>query len=576
MKEALSGHGFHLRDQQPVGKLSTPALGPSWSPGSLETTAPMKRTLASVLVALGLAAIQSSASTVTIKYDSTAQTIEGFGAGSVYYQNWITAHPAKKEIYDTVFTGLGLSYLRVGNWLQNLSDSSKQVPIDSEIVAEAKARLGSRMRILMSSWSAPGGMKVLGTTKNPGKLSPKNNTLVKENGAYVYGKFASWWKASLERYAQAGIVPDDISIQNEPDMNAEYEGTMFAPTELTGAGDTLAGYAQALVAVHDTLAKMAKPPRIIAPEVLGIGYGNFPNWAGKLNAAKFGAYAYHLYHGNTNDKKYEDPDGFNYRFSVIKNQYGAKPNIMSEFCPMRNPKESDMITEARVIQNALVFANAAGYITWELLWKENGQMVGVENPWQSGSWTSTTGWFVHGEYHGMRHYSKFVPPGWKRVAAAADDTTKIRVSAFRNVAGDSLVAVVLNISADAQTLTLSSGAFAGKGEVWQSVMSGDMSRKLASDGTGSIALPDSSVSTIVLASKSTSVQRGLAAAFFGVRASGRDLVVDGVTGPVRLLDASGRETARVDAKGEARFEVPRAGVWIVEAGASGMRTVAVP
>jgi len=534
----------------------------------------MKKTLLALLVLLGCAAVESKAATVTVKYDSTAQTIEGFGGGSVYYQNWVTAHAKKAAMYDTMFTGLGVSYLRLGNWLQ---DTTASVAVDSEVVAEGRARLGSRMRILMSSWSAPGEMKVSGTTKNPSKLSASHNTLLKENGGYVYGKFASWWKASLARYARAGIVPDDISIQNEPDMNAEYEGTVFAPTELTGTADTLAGYAQALKAVHDTLAKMANPPRIIAPEVLGIGYGNFPNWAGKQDTSKFGAYAYHLYHGNTNDGKYNDPDGFNYRFNVIKTQYGKKPNIMTEFCPMRDPIASDMITVARVIQNALVFGNASGYITWELLWKGNGQMVAAENPWESSTWVNPDGWAVHGEYHGFRHYSKFVAPGWKRVAAASDDTTKTRVVAFRNTAGDSLVMVVLNISSEAQSLAISSGTFAGKGEVWQSVMSGAMSQRLSGvDGSGVVSLPDSSVSTIILRSNAVSVGPTARIAAFGVRASGQNLTLSGATGTVRLLDATGRETARVLADGEASLVVPHAGIWIVDAGLAGTRTVAVP
>jgi len=542
----------------------------------------MRRIIALSLAAIGLVAGRSEASKVAlnVKFDSTAQTIQGFGGGAVYYQNWVTAHAAKKAMYDTMFTGLGISYLRLGNWLQDttLAATITGLAVDSEIVAEGRARLGSRMRILMSSWSAPGPLKVSGTTRNESKLSPKNNTLIKENGVYVYGKFASWWKASLARYARAGIVPDDISIQNEPDMNADYEGTVYAPTELTGAADTLAGYAQALKAVHDTLAaSMAKPPRLMAPEVLGVGYGNFPNWVRGLDTSKFGAYAYHLYHGNTGDKKYEDPDGFNYRFGVIKNQYGTKPNVMTEFCPMRTLLASDMITVARIMQNALVYGNAAGYITWELLWKENGQMVGAENPWQSGSWVNPQGWVVHGEYHGFRHYSKFITPGWKRVPATPGDTTRTRVSAFRNTAGDSLVLVVLNIGTAADTLDLSSTKFAGTGEVWQSVMSGDMSKRLADvQGSSFLPLPDSSVTTVVLRANSTSVHPGVRAAAFDVRVAGSTATITGFDGPVRVLDAAGHVVRGVATQGRASVVLPHSGLWIVDGGTAGRRSVIVP
>ncbi len=96
-------------------------------------------------------------------YPSSPESIRGFGGGMAYYQNWLNAHPQKQAIYDTVFTGLGLSYLRIGNWSQ---DTTAQLADDSTIVAEAKKRLGARLRVIMSSWSAPGFLKVSGQTQD--------------------------------------------------------------------------------------------------------------------------------------------------------------------------------------------------------------------------------------------------------------------------------------------------------------------------------------------------------------------------------------------------------------------------
>jgi hypothetical protein len=74
------------------------------------------------------------AANVTVNPAETKQTVIGFGGGVVYYQNWFTALPdSKKEaLYDTAFTGLNLSMLRLGNWLQE--DGAAVSEHDIEIV----------------------------------------------------------------------------------------------------------------------------------------------------------------------------------------------------------------------------------------------------------------------------------------------------------------------------------------------------------------------------------------------------------------------------------------------------------
>jgi len=63
---------------------------------------------------------------------------------------------------------------------------------------------------------------------------------------------------------------------------------------------------------------------------------------------------------------------------------------------------------------------------------------------------------------------------------------------------------------------------------------------------------------------------------FSVRLSGQNLTVSGLTGNVRLLDAQGREVARAFAKERVSFALVHAGLWVVDAGAAGSRTVVLP
>ncbi len=65
---------------------------------------------------------------------------------------------------------------------------------------------------------------------------------------------------------------------------------------------------------------------------------------------------------------------------------------------------------------------------------------------------------------------------------------------------------------------------------------------------------------------------------FSVRASGKELTLSGLTGTVRLLDATGREVRRSDVarSGSAKLTVPHAGLWVLDAGVNGSRTIAIP
>lgn len=443
------------------------------------------------------------AANLSVDLNTRHQNIIGFGAGSVYYTNWMTAHPNRDEIYDTLFTGLGLSLLRIGNWNQ---DTNATLEVDSAIVAEGKKRLGNRMRIFMSSWTAPAHLKASGELKgkvNGVQFTVAQNTLAKSNNVYVYDQFAHWWKRSIEKYNAKGMGPDFISLQNEPDMNAEYEGTIFAKTEGTSAG-----YPQALKAVADSVATLSIKPILYGPEPLGIGYNNFQGYANKLDASLLGGWAYHLYHGNLNDSKYNDPDGFNTEFNTLSSTYTGKPWIMSEFCPMRSGVlSSDMLTLARLIQNSFVQGNASGYINWELLWGDGGQTVHLENPWNPGTWTTTQGYIVNPEYHGLRHYSRFVSPGWQRIASTSDDSD-VRAVAFASARNDSLTVVVLNLAASARQIQLDPADFAEPVALWQSQVNGEMSRKVAIvAGQSQFDLPDSSVTTLVYTSVSSSALR---------------------------------------------------------------------
>ncbi|PWJ62781.1 MULTISPECIES: glycosyl hydrolase [unclassified Fibrobacter] len=398
------------------------------------------------------AATMASAAGIAVDPAATQQSIVGFGGGSVYYQGWILGMAEKNQqaLFDTAFTGLNLSFLRMGNWLQSdeaLANSADSLAADIKIVKAAKERLGDHLKIEMSSWSAPGKLKPSNSVNGKDGASKSDKTLKKATGdaygAYAYTEFANWWKQSLQAYNAAGIVPDYISLQNEPDMEADYAETLFEPTET----NEIAGYKQALNAVYDALQGMANKPKILGPEPLGIGYENFQKYMNKLDDSKLDGYAYHLYHaGSGKDNagnNYLNPENFRQSMKAIGSTYGNKPIIMTEFCNMLDKtREADMVGLAHIMQAGFTDGKLSGYIAWELFWGGKiGQMIGVCAEGWGGC--KADEFYVNPEYHAMRHYSKFVNPGWKVITSAVDDST-LKTVAFTSATGDSISVVVIN------------------------------------------------------------------------------------------------------------------------------------
>ena len=401
------------------------------------------------LISTALLATSAFAASITVDPASTAQKVVGFGAGAAYYQSWITAMSTsmQKDFYDTAFTGLNLSLLRIGNWKQ---EDTTSIAADVAIVKAGKQRLGNHLKIDMSSWSAPGRLKPSGSVNGNQGHSKSDKTLKKSSndpyGKYVYSEFAHWWKTSLQSYEQMGIIPDYISLQNEPDWPADYEETLFDPTE----NEEVAGYKQALQAVRDSLSTLANPPKIIGPEPIGIGYSNFEKYAKALDDKNLDGYAYHLYNaGDGNDNpgtNYLNPENFRKPMTAIGKSFGSdnKPIIMTEFCTMESAmREQDMLGLAHIMQVGFTGGKLNGYIAWELFWGEqNGQLIGV-CPGEGWSSCKEAKLYINPEYHAMRHYSKFVNPGW-RVVSTTSDGNDLYTVAFRSADCDSISVIAIN------------------------------------------------------------------------------------------------------------------------------------
>jgi len=288
------------------------------------------------------------AATGSVNAGEVHQRIEGFGASVAWYGGWLTAHPNKEDIYEMIFFDLGLDILRFRNTYRYTNDQFAQE--EAEMVEKTYDYADHTIKVLISSWSPPATLKSNDNTE-------KGGTLKKTGDGFVYDEFAQYWYDALDKYERAGVIADYISIQNEPGFTADWESCVFKPYETS----TSAGYDKALDAVHKKLSTMEDMPKLLGPEVLGIGYNTFQNYAQRLNHDLLYGYAHHLYHGGDG----KNPDSYINNMTKIAEGYPDKPRFQTEY------DGGDWFDTARFIHNSLVYEQVAGYLYWGLVRRQS-------------------------------------------------------------------------------------------------------------------------------------------------------------------------------------------------------------
>jgi glucuronoarabinoxylan endo-1,4-beta-xylanase len=435
------------------------------------------------------------------------QTLVGFGAAAAYYTSYLSdRRMAGDDIYNVLFTDLGLDILRVANWYQTQVTSGATASTAfsdnamATIVQKATAELGHAPALFMSSWSPPSYLKSTGVTKPAAACDAGTcqGTLVRDgNGAFEYGALADWWVASLAAYAAHGVVPDYISIQNEPDFfSNDWETCRYDATE--GAN---AAYGRALDAVFGAVqsSALASKPRFIGPETSGIR-GN--RLAGYVNAAvdpsQIDAIAHHLYNGGGTGNN-PGPDTFTGAMTTIANVAGSaqKPIFMTEY----SPPMPAMFETAWLIHNALTVEGVSAYVYWELFWAPSSTgvptaLVTLDNP---SALTTPRGYKINDTYYAVKHFAKWTDPGHVRIDAASSDPL-VKVSAFVAPGDSSITVVVLNTDPTyARQVQLDAVGYAFSSEaVYRSSGTAERTAAVTPADNGVVPMPPRSIATITL------------------------------------------------------------------------------
>jgi glucuronoarabinoxylan endo-1,4-beta-xylanase len=347
-------------------------------------------------------------------------------------------------------------------------------------------QMGYSPILLMSSWNPPQSLKSNGQLRNGGTLTTTSA------GGYDYASFATWWAESLTAFAAAtgGIVPDYVSIQNEPDYTTNNEGTcLFDPTE----DATNAGYGEALHAVRAAVATAAADPtagfpmpKFIGPENDSLNKGEFGKYMTGLTSSghigELDAVAHHDYGSGTD----AIPNTFNYNLmGVATSAPAGTPIWQSEYAP----NTQSTYNTAWLIENSVIVEGVSTYLYWDLYWPTASGLVS----------TTSTGYVINDDYYAVQHFAKGIATGWTRVGATAS-TAPLLVSAFLSPDGTRLTLVLVNTSSSDYQVTIAPGTFAGTtSNVYRS--SGMTERYAALgplDAAGSLSMPAASVATVML------------------------------------------------------------------------------
>lgn len=291
-------------------------------------------------------------------------------------------------------------------------------------IKEAMKAAGGKLNLFASPWSPPAWMKDNNDMLHGGKLKPDH-----------YGSWAMYYTKFIKEYEKEGVPVWGISIQNEPMATQRWESCLYTAQEETDflknhLGPTMEkeGLKEKKIIVWDhnrDLMYQRAQTYFNDPEankyIWGIGFHWYEDWSGGTPMYENLRRVYEAYP----DKNIMFTEGcaesFNatrYNAWVLGEEYGRS---------MINDYNNGMV----------------GFTDWNIILDETGGPNHVQNFCFAPVHGDTkTGQLIYtNTYYYIGHFSKFIQPGAKRIAATAS-RSQLLTTAFRNEDGKTVVIVM--------------------------------------------------------------------------------------------------------------------------------------
>jgi glucosylceramidase len=331
---------------------------------------------------------------------------------------------ARTNIHSCDFSSGSYTYVDEGDKeLKSFSiahDKQYRIPFIKEVIAATRGRLN----IFASPWSPPAFMKDNNDILHGGKLKPE-----------FYQSWANYYPKFIKAYQAEGIPIWGITIQNEPMATQTWESCIYSAEDERDflknyLGPTMqrAGLADKKIIawdhnrdlIYQRVSTLLADPKA-AKYVWGIGYHWYEPWSGG------------------------QPMFDNVR--LVNETFPQKPLIFTEGC--HGPFDATKLKEWRYGEEygrSMIhdFNNGTiGWTDWNVLLDEQGGPNHVKNFCFAPVHADTkTGELTYmNSYYYIGHFSKFIKPGAKRIAASPS-RSQLLSTAFLNPDGKTVVVVM--------------------------------------------------------------------------------------------------------------------------------------
>lgn len=291
-------------------------------------------------------------------------------------------------------------------------------------IKEAMKASGGKLRLFASPWSPPAWMKDNNDMLHGGKLKPA-----------FYSSWATYYTKFIKEYEKDSVPVWGISIQNEPMATQRWESCLYTAQEETDflknhLGPTMEkeGLKDKKIIVWDhnrDLIYQRAQTYFNDPEAAkyawGIGFHWYEDWSGGTPMYENLRRVYEAFPDKNIFFTEGCAESFNasrYNAWVLGEEYGRS---------MINDYNNGMV----------------GFTDWNIILDETGGPNHVQNfcfapvhgDTKTGQLTYTNSYYYIG------HFSKFIEPGAKRIAATAS-RSQLLTTAFRNEDGKTVVIVM--------------------------------------------------------------------------------------------------------------------------------------
>lgn len=294
-------------------------------------------------------------------------------------------------------------------------------------IKRAIAKAGGKLTMYASPWSPPPFMKTTGTMLKGGKLKPE-----------FFQAWANYYPKFIKAYEKEGIPIWGISVQNEPMATQTWESCIYTAEEerdflKNHLGPTMAkaglGDRKIIVWDHNRDLIYQRANTIMSdPEAAkyawGIGFHWYETWAGGEQMID--------------------------NVKLVRDAFPDKNLIFTEGCAesfkMERVKNWSLGERYGFSMINDFNSGTVGWTDWNILLDETGGPNHVKNFCFAPVHADTrTGELIYtNSYYYIGHFSKFIKPGAKRIAAAPSRSQLIS-TAFQNADGK-IAVVVMNKS----------------------------------------------------------------------------------------------------------------------------------